>query len=107
MSTPEGKVVFSQMRKGVQSIAPMSENDAFMQLGPHILFGVFERFAPYTGSVSTVFADFRNIMMFVARTQEYYLAFTMSRQSITELPEIISVALRSLQELIQPQVTRK
>ena len=102
LASGQGEVIFSEMRPGVKSLGGErgeQERDAFMEIGPHILMGAFERLSPYAGPISVIFGDYEKIMMLISKINGNYLAFSIEKYPVADLPNIIPTLLASLQQL--------
>lgn len=98
-ATRDGTVQFSKMRLGIKSLSPQTEDEGFMQLGPQMVLGIFERFSPYAGAVNTAYAEYEKYLMFITKTRGGFLAFTVDKNPESELPETIPKIIQSVREL--------
>jgi hypothetical protein len=98
-ATEEAQVLFSKMRPGVKSISPETEDEAFMQLGPQVVLGVFERFSPYAGPVSMASGDYEKVFMFVAKVRGGVLALTIDKHPESELLQTVPTIIKSIRDL--------
>jgi hypothetical protein len=99
LSTTSGSVVFSQMREGVESYTPNSEDKAFMELGPVLMSGVAERLTPEgkAGKLECVIACFERDYVLLARVKDGHLALSVDKpHALTVfqeiMPEIVKLA---------------
>jgi len=97
LSSDPTTVVFSQMRPGVESHTPNSEDKAFMEMGPLFLTGVAERLTPQgmAGKLECVIACFEKDCVLIAKVPDGHLALSV------EAPNALSV----FQE-IMPQILK-
>ena len=97
LSSDPTTVVFSQMRPGVESHTPNSEDKAFMEMGPLFLTGVAERLTPQgmAGKLECVIACFEKDCVLIAKVPDGHLALSV------EAPHALSVF-----EEILPQILK-
>jgi hypothetical protein len=90
-------VVFSQMRKGVSSYTPNSEDKAFMEMGPLFMTGLAERLTPQgmAGKLECVIACFEKDCVLMAKVGDAHLALSVDASN----------ALSVFQE-IMPQILK-
>lgn len=97
LSTDPTTVVFSQMRPGVKSHTPNSEDKAFMEMGPLFITGVAERLTPQgtAGKLECVIACFEKDCVLMTKVPDGHLALSV------DAPDALSV----FQE-IMPQILK-
>jgi hypothetical protein len=90
-STDSG-VVFSEMRRGVESYTTNSEDRAFMELGPLFMTGLAERLTPEfkAGRLECVIACFEKDCVLVARVGNGHLGVSADKaHALSVFQEII------------------
>lgn len=97
LSADPTTVVFSQMRPGVESYTPNSEDKAFMEMGPLFMTGIAERLSPQgkAGKLECVIACFEKDCVLMAKVPDGHLALSV------DAPHALSV----FQE-IMPQILK-
>jgi len=77
----DGKVVFCEMRPGVQSYTSDAEDRAFMELGPLIMSGVAERLTQTggAGKLQSVIVNLEKDSILLMRVRGGYLATSADR----------------------------
>lgn len=66
LATNEGQVIFSQMRKGVETMTPEEDDRRLLEMGALVLRGVAERSSPYAGhvrSIAILYAKFGELIV--------------------------------------------
>jgi hypothetical protein len=97
LSTASGSVVFSQMRKGVESYTPNSDDRAFMEIGPLLISGVAERLSPENkaGKLECVIACFERDCVLLAMVKDGQLAISADKHhALTVFQEILPQILK-------------
>jgi hypothetical protein len=89
LANDNGEVVFSKMRRGVESLSPEHEDRAFMQLGPMLLTGVSERLAPWAGGLQAVILRYAEATMIIRKFGAHHLAVTIDSEDYESVRETI------------------
>jgi hypothetical protein len=94
----DGKVVFCQMRAGLQSYTSDAEDRAFMELGPLIMSGVAERLTPSEGAgkLESVIVNLGKDSVLLTRSGSGYLAVSVDRADASRVFQEIEPLLRKL-----------
>lgn len=99
VSTTSGSVSFSQMRQGVESHTSNSEDRAFMELGPLLMYGVAERLTPESkaGRLECIIACFEKDCVLLTAVKEGHLAISVNKQDALAvfqeiMPQILQIA---------------
>jgi hypothetical protein len=95
LANDKGEVLFAKMRPGVQSLSPEAADISFMQLGPMLLSSVCERLAAWAGRVESVVTTYERVVLVVVKLDEHHLAFTVNRQDVDLLPQIIGSVFKA------------
>ena len=88
----KGRVVFSEMREGVESYTSDSEDRTFMELGPVIMSGLAERLTPDSkaGELECVMVCFEKDCILLAKVGDDHLAVSVDKsQALTVFQEIM------------------
>jgi hypothetical protein len=72
------QIVFSEMRRGVESYTSDDEDRAFMEMGPLFITGIAERLTPLSkaGNLDCVIACFEKDCVLMAKVREGHLALS-------------------------------
>jgi hypothetical protein len=87
LANDNGEVIFSKMRRGVESLSPEHEDREFMQLGPMLLTGVSERLAPWAGGLEAVIVRYAEATMIIRRFGKNHLAVTIDSEDYDSVRE--------------------
>jgi hypothetical protein len=95
----DGKVVFCQMRAGLQSYTSDAEDRAFMELGPLIMSGVAERLTPSGGAgrLESVVVNLEKDSVLLTRVGSGYLAVSADRADAVSVFQEIEPLIGKLQ----------
>lgn len=94
----DGKVVFCEMRAGLQSYTSDAEDRAFMELGPLIMSGVAERLTPSGGAgrLESVIVNLEKDSVLLARVGTGYLAVSVDRADALSVFQEIEPLIKKL-----------
>jgi len=94
----DGKVVFCEMRVGLQSYTSDAEDRAFMELGPFIMSGVAERLTASGGAgrLESVVVNLEKDSVLLTRVGSGYLAVSVDRVDAYSVFQEIEPLLRGL-----------
>jgi len=94
----DGKVVFCQMRAGLQSYTSDAEDRAFMELGPLIMSGVAERLtlSGGAGKLESVVVNLGKDSVLLTRSGSGYLGVSVDRADASSVFQEIEPLLRKL-----------
>jgi hypothetical protein len=90
LATDHGDVIFAKMRPGVKSLSPTETDQSFVQLGPMLLSGVFERLVPWAGRLDWVIGRYEKVIMITTHLSERFLAVTLDGNGIASLQDVIA-----------------
>lgn len=79
LARESGMVIFSEMRPGIESYTPNTEDRAFMETGPFFMTGIAERLTPESraGKLDCIIACFEKDCVLMAKVQDGYLALSV------------------------------
>lgn len=91
LSIASGSVVFSEMRQGLTSHTPHSDDRAFMELGPLLMTSTAERLSGGTaGPLECVIACYENVCVLTAMGNGTQLALSVDKEhALTVFQEIL------------------
>ncbi len=85
-SSDNGKVLFSQMRPGVESYTSNAEDKSFMELGPLFMTSLAERLTPLekAGRVDSIIVNLSVDSVMLMKVENGYLALSADRADSVE-----------------------
>lgn len=91
LSTASGSVVFSEMRQGLKSHTPHSDDRAFMELGPLLMTSTADRLSGGTaGPLECVIACYENVCVLTTIENGTQLALSVDKDhALTVFQEIL------------------
>lgn len=95
-SSDDGKVLFSQMRPGVESYTTNAEDRSFMELGPLFMTSLAERLTPSgkAGRVDSIVVNLGMDSVLLMKVEEGYLALSADRVDSDEVFAGITPVIR-------------
>jgi hypothetical protein len=83
----DGKVMFCEMRAGIQSYTSEAEDKAFMELGPLIMSGVAERLTQSggAGKLQSVIVNLEKDSILLMKVRNGYLAASANRKDALDV----------------------
>jgi len=96
--TVDGKVLFCQMRQGVESYTSDEDDRAFMQFGPLIISGVGERLTHSggAGKLQSVLVNMEKDSVLLMKFRDGFLALSANRNEAFGIFQEIDAKLREL-----------
>ena len=94
----DGKVVFCQMRPGIESYTTDAEDRAFMELGPLLLSGVAERLTSSggAGKLQSVVVNMEKDSVLLTKVGNGFLAVSVNRAEALGVFQEIDSSIRNL-----------
>jgi hypothetical protein len=92
LSSESNQVIFSQMREGVESYTPNSDDRTFMEMGPLFMTSIAQRLTPEgrAGKLECVIVCFEKDCVLMTQVEEGYLAISVDKdQGLTVFKEVL------------------
>jgi len=97
LATRRGKVVFAQMREGVASLTPYTDDISTLEIRSQYVIEAAEQESRWTGALDYITFCFEKFVEIIIPLRDSYVAITVEKDVPPETYPRISKAIRELE----------
>jgi hypothetical protein len=98
LATSKGKVLFSQMRRGVKSLTPEEDDRALLELRAQFLTEMCEPVTRWAGPVNYIAVSYEQFIELIVSLKDKYVALTLEKGTPAEAFNEIAKCIQAIEK---------
>ena len=100
LATSRGKVIFSQMRRGVESLTPAEDDRALLELRAQFLSDMCRTVSMWAGSTNYVAINYEKFTELIVILKDEYVVVTLEKGAPAASFEKITESIRAIGKVV-------